>query len=24
LVPNLLFWIAIVLIVHNNWELIKK
>lgn len=24
LVPNLLFWLAIVLIVHNNWELIKK
>ena len=24
LLPNLLFWLAIVLIVHNNWEIIKK
>ncbi|MEI8074629.1 MAG: DUF6427 family protein [Bacteroidota bacterium] len=24
LVPNLLFWLAILLVVHNNWELIKK
>jgi len=24
LLPNLLFWLAIVLVVHNNWELIKK
>lgn len=23
-IPNLLFWLAIILIVHNNWELIKK
>jgi hypothetical protein len=22
--PNLIFWLAIILIVHNNWELIKK
>lgn len=24
LLPNILFWLAIVLVVHNNWELIKK
>jgi hypothetical protein len=24
LVPNLLFWLAIALVIHNNWELIKK
>lgn len=24
LLPNLIFWTAILLIVHNNWELIKK
>lgn len=24
IIPNLLFWLSIVLIVHNNWELIKK
>lgn len=24
LVPNLLFWLAFALILHNNWELIKK
>lgn len=24
LLPNLLFWLGIVLVVHNNWELIKK
>ncbi len=23
-VPNLIFWLAILLVVHNNWELIKK
>jgi hypothetical protein len=22
--PNLIFWVAIILVVHNNWELIKK
>lgn len=22
--PNLLFWMGIILVVHNNWELIKK
>jgi hypothetical protein len=24
LLPNLIFWAAIILVVHNNWELIKK
>ena len=24
LLPNILFWLAMVLVVHNNWELIKK
>jgi hypothetical protein len=23
-IPNLLFWIAILLVIHNNWDLIKK
>jgi predicted transporter len=22
--PNLIFWVAMILVVHNNWELIKK
>jgi hypothetical protein len=24
ILPNLIFWTAIILVVHNNWELIKK
>lgn len=24
LLPNILFWLAMILVVHNNWELIKK
>jgi hypothetical protein len=24
IIPNILFWLAIVIIVHNNWQLIKK
>jgi hypothetical protein len=24
ILPNLIFWMGILLIVHNNWELIKK
>jgi len=24
IIPNLLFWIAILLVIHNNWDLIKK
>jgi hypothetical protein len=24
LIPNILFWLAMVIVVHNNWELIKK
>jgi hypothetical protein len=24
IIPNILFWIGIILIVHNNWDLIKK